>query len=93
MSVANIGRRPLTIDKVAFTEKRKGDYLFLTDRALEGPRDLAEGKSTPYIVEQRLVPLANLDRVIVIDNAGRIWKRRVPGKVLRSAVPSPPNVG
>jgi hypothetical protein len=80
VTVANIGRRPLTIGLVGFTQRGKGGDIVLTDSTREGAKDVPEGKSATYLAEQAGLPLANLKHVLVRDNAGRIWKRRVPKK-------------
>ena len=81
VGVANIGRRPLTIELVGFTQRGKGGDIILTASTREGAKDLPEGKSATYLAEQAAIPLTNLKYVLVRDNAGRIWKRRVPKRV------------
>jgi hypothetical protein len=81
VTVANIGRRPLTVGLVGFTQRRKGGDIILTDSTREGAKDIPEGKSATYLAEQAALPLTNLKHVLVRDNAGRIWKRRVPKNV------------
>jgi hypothetical protein len=81
VTVGNVGRRPLTIGLVGFTQRGKGDDIVLTDSTREGAKDVPEGKSVTYLAEQAGLPLFKLKHVIVRDNAGRIWKRRVSRKV------------
>lgn len=81
VTVANVGRRPLTISLVGFTQRGKRGDIILTDSTREAPKEVLEGKSAAYRAEQALLPLGHLKRVIVRDSAGRLWKRRVPRRV------------
>lgn len=88
VTVANRGRRTVTVEAVSFSTK-SGDIL-LGDSVREGPKEVAEGKAVTYIAEQARIPLASLKRVAARDTTGRVWKRRVPRNIRRAAASSPP---
>jgi hypothetical protein len=81
VTVRNKGRRLVTISSVAFTTRgREGKNILLTNSVR--PREIAEGKSESYLaLQEALPPLLKLKKVIVQDQAGRCWKRRVPRTV------------
>lgn len=83
VTVSNSGRRPVTVTGVGFSQRRRAGDILLSDSLREGPREITEGKSTSYLAEQEGLPLSNLDRVVVRDATGRVWKRRVPKSILR----------
>lgn len=78
VTVSSIGRRPITIEKVALMKKEglRGHHL-LADSVLKGPRDLTEGKSATYLLAQDLVNFAEIDHVVAIDSTGRHWRGKV----------------
>jgi len=77
VTVASSGRRPVTIEKVALMKKEglRGHHL-LAD-SLKGPRELTEGKSTTYLLEQDLVNFDEIDHAVAIDSTGRHWRGKV----------------
>jgi hypothetical protein len=80
VTVANRGRRPVTIEKVWFdtSEPGRGPHILLHDSLLSGSRELAEGKATTYLADQALVDLRQLTRVTVSDQTGRTWSGKPP---------------
>jgi cold shock CspA family protein len=84
VSVANTGRRTVTVGLVGFTQRPRGSGdIFLHDSTREGPKEISEGKSVTYSANQEGLPIAKLHHVIVRDQAGRVWKRRVPRALRR----------
>lgn len=79
VAVANLGRRPITVGLVGFTQKPRGsEEILLSDCTREGAQEIGEGKSATYLAEQEGLPLAKLRHVVVTDQTGRVWKQRVP---------------
>ena len=70
ISVINSGRRPVTIEKVAgITRDKKEKNFILTDSL--GARELTEGKSTDYLVEQDLIgDLSKIKYFVAYDLTG-----------------------
>lgn len=85
VTVANPGRRAVTVSAVWFTTAGRGDDILLTDSMRNGPREITEGKSEVYLTAQEGLPLADLRSVWVRDQAGRIWKQRIPRSVRRAS--------
>lgn len=78
VTVANIGRRPVTIGSVALIRKGEtGRYLLLSDSVREGARELSEGESTTYIAEQDELDHRNVSGVVAYDQSGRQWKGKL----------------
>lgn len=79
VSVANRGRRPVTIQKVWLTQKgSKGKGgLLRSDSIRQGSAELAEGKKVDYLVDQASLDLDTLRGVVAEDLTGRVWKGRV----------------
>jgi hypothetical protein len=77
VTVANRGRRPVTISKVWFDTKthnpERGPHLLLSDSFLPAFREVAEGKATHYLMDQTDIDLNDLGRVVVADLTGRTW--------------------
>lgn len=79
--IANRGRRPVTVDAVGLIPKdpTRGEFL-LTDSVQ--PRTITEGKAESYllrhsILEDQEIHPEDLKRVIVRDQTGRIWGKRL----------------
>ena len=87
VTVANVGRRPVTIATVGFAQRGKLSDLILADSIRNDPTEIAEGKSAIYMERQEGFPFASVACVIVRDSAGRISKRRVPRMIRRMASP------
>jgi hypothetical protein len=81
VQITNTGRRTVAIATVWFSQKPSGNDIALDDSARVGPREVAEGRSTSYVLDQAYFPGMHLHRVFVRDEAGRIWTQRVPAEV------------
>jgi hypothetical protein len=91
VNIANTGRRPVTIGVVWFSQRTDGaGDLALDETARVGPRELAEGQSAAYLINQADFPGADLDSVFVRDQGGKIWQHRVPEDVRRAYASVPP---
>ena len=79
VSVANRGRRPVTIQKVWLTQKdsKRKSGLLLHDSIRQGSAELAEGKKVDYLLDQAGLDLDTLRGVVAEDLTGRLWKGRV----------------
>ena len=81
-TVANCGRRPITITHVSFENAdSSAPTLLVGDSVREGPRELTEGKSTSYLVRQEGLNLSQLTYVCVCDATGKVHRRKL-AKVL-----------
>ena len=74
ITVINRGRIPLTITKVALMLK-KAWYYIITE-SLYGGRELKEGKSTDYLVEQDLIDFSKLLYIFIYDATDKVYKKR-----------------
>lgn len=80
VTVANPGRRAVTVGAVWFTASGKDSFM-LTEAVRNGPIEITEGKSYAYKVVQSGLPMERLRSVSVQDQVGRVWRRRVPRSV------------
>lgn len=81
VTVANQGRRPVTIKTIAALPKSKKDKaMILLDSFRLGPRELSEGKSTDYVFEQDQVDFAKLKYIVAYDMTGKQYRCRVRPK-------------
>lgn len=80
IDVANIGRRPITITHVGFYEIGKKEGGLLGDSFTKGPREIHEGKSTSYLMDQSLIDIKKLKTVIAIDATGKTYKKKISRK-------------
>lgn len=80
IGVANAGRRPITITHVGFYEIGKKEGGLLGDSFTKGPREIQEGKSTSYLMDQSLIDIKKLKTVIAIDATGKTYKKRISRK-------------
>jgi hypothetical protein len=78
VTVANRGRRPVTITKVYLSRKseRKG-AIILADSLLRGATELGEGKAADYAIDQAQIDPADVRCVAAQDATGRVWKGRL----------------
>jgi hypothetical protein len=83
VTVANVGRRTVTVSKVFFTQKGGEPAFLLSDSMREGPKELAEGKAATFLANQEDFPFATVARVVVFDLADRRWSERVPPRIRR----------
>jgi hypothetical protein len=76
VTIANVGRRPITIIRCALTEKDKSGRLFGVEQL---PRTIAESE-TFVVLAHAWDVTEKLDCIVVNDSSGREWK--IPGKPL-----------
>jgi len=71
ITVANRGRRPRTIEKVGFTYRtaERSQPVIAADSALKGPRELTEGRSSMWMVEQDAITADDIEEVWAYDQA------------------------
>jgi len=84
VNVANKGRRTTTITHVGFYEIGKKETGLLADSFIKGPRELQEGKSTMYLMDQSLIDIEKLKTVIAIDATGKTYKKKISRKFRRN---------
>ncbi len=53
ITVSNKGRRPVLITRVGYQFLKKGGGVILADSMRKGSRELTEGKSTEYLIEDK----------------------------------------
>lgn len=76
--VINKGKRPVTIQNVAFISKSKNDKNgILSDSFLRGRVELTEGKSIDYLLEQDSVDLKKIKYFVAYDLTGRGYKGKL----------------
>ena len=83
VDVVNIGRRPITITHVGFYEIGKKECGLLGDSFTKGPREISEGKSTSYLIDQSLIDIEKMKTVIAIDATGKTYKKKISRKFRR----------
>jgi len=78
ITVINKGKRPVTIQNVGFSQRNRNDKEgILADSFKEGPRELSEGKSTDYLVQQDLIDLEKIKYFVAYDQTGRQYKGKL----------------
>lgn len=78
VTVMNRGRRPVTIQNVAYVlADTKEKYGIFADSLLNTLKELTEGKAAQYFVEQDKVPLDKIKYFIAIDSIGRKYKGKL----------------
>jgi hypothetical protein len=78
--VANRGRRPVTVEKVLFEyfkDKSSTPFSLLADSLRQGPKEITEGKSESYCVDQAGHDWATVRAIHIVDNTGRTYKKRL----------------
>ena len=81
IKVINKGRRPVTIGNVGFITKGNNEKdALLSDSLREGPRELNEGKSTSYLMEQDAIDLNKIKYFVAYDLTGREFKGKLKRK-------------
>ncbi len=74
LTVANKGRRPVTITKTAgIYLKNKGGFIF-SDSMIYGSRELKEGKSADFLTKQKDLDLKNISYFAAYDAVGNIYR-------------------
>lgn len=83
ISVANKGRRPVTITKVAaIFLKMQGGFIF-SDSMIYGSRELKEGKSVDNLVKQNETNLSEISYFAAYDAVGNTYKLYQAPLILR----------
>lgn len=77
ITVANRGRRPVTIHSVGLESKGKGPDYLSSDSMRKGPREVGEGKAESYFLAQSGLDTEAIRNVIVVDQTGRKWRARL----------------
>jgi len=78
IDIANVGRRPITITHVGFEETGEdAGAILVADSVKHGSREIQEGKSTSYLVNQSQMKLERLKNIIVFDATGKKYRRKV----------------
>lgn len=77
VTIINNGRRPFTINTVGFEYFKKKGGAILTDSGKYGPREINEGQSSDYLVEQKLVNLKDVIYFFAKDNVGKTHIKRI----------------
>ncbi len=77
VTVANRGRRPATVSHVWLDVKGMKEKILLDDSILYGSRELKEGASTTYALDQSSVQLEKVKYVYAGDQTGRQWRGRL----------------
>lgn len=72
VTVANRGRRPVTIEKV-FLQMKEKPHSILADSLSRGPSEISEGKSVTFLCEQLGSELDRVKKIVAIDQTGRHW--------------------
>lgn len=78
ITVVNRGRRPVIITQAGckFKQKEK-PWTIASDSFFYGSRELSEGKSTEFLIEQASIDFSRLLFIWAYDATGRIYKKRV----------------
>jgi len=77
VTVANRGRRPVTISHVWMERADSQEKILLSDSFLQGNREITEGKATQYLMDQAGLDLGTIKRVYAGDQAGRRWSAKL----------------
>ncbi len=77
ITVANRGRRTVTIQNVGLESKGKGPDYLASDSMRKGPLEVAEGKAQTYLMKQSGLDLSTIKGAIVVDQTGRNWRAKL----------------
>lgn len=78
ITVINKGRRSVTITKAGLKLKKgKHEWLIAADSMMYKQRELTEGKSCDFLIEQEQVDLNNIDYAWACDATGKTYKGKV----------------
>ena len=77
ITIANRGRRPMTISTVYCRCRSDKSRTLLSDSIILTPKQLTEGRSSTYLLEQDLVDPSDMKYLVVVDETGREWKDRI----------------
>jgi hypothetical protein len=79
VTVANRGRRPVTISHVWVEKADSTKQKILLDDSIHGPREITEGKAAQYLMDQTGLDRTTIKRVYAGDMAGRQWSTKFEG--------------
>lgn len=77
ITVRNRGKRTVTIQSVGYVTKAKKDLNGLLTDSME-TKELMDGKSTTYLVDQSLINANKIKHFVAYDQAGRAFKGKLP---------------
>lgn len=81
VTVINKGKRPVTIGNVGFiTKDKKESNAILSDSAFPANREIKEGQSTDYMLEQSTVDLSKIKYFVAYDKTGREFRGKLHQK-------------
>lgn len=74
VTVANIGRRTVTIQAVSLLRRDSEKVQLVLDESIREGREISEGKSTTFVTDQEGLDLENISGVVAYDQVGRSWR-------------------
>ncbi len=77
ITIANRGRRAVTISTVYYRSRRNKSRTLLSDSIIVTPKELTEGRSNTYLLDQDLVDPSDIKHLVVVDETGREWKGKI----------------
>jgi len=77
ITVANRGRRPVTIQSIGLESKGDGPDYLASDSMRQGPREVGEGKAESYLMAQSGLELDSIRGAIAVDQTGRKWRAKL----------------
>ena len=78
LSVANKGRRPVTITKAGYVFLKRNGGVIWSDSMIYGSRELLEGKSADYIMSQKKIEdFSEISYFAAYDAIGNAYKKYV----------------
>ena len=77
ITVANRGRRTVTIQNVGLESKGRGPDYLASDSMRKGPLEVAKGKAQTYLMKQSGLDLNTIKTAIVVDQTGRKWRAKL----------------
>lgn len=82
ITIANPGRRPITITHVGFTMKEGENDILLGESVRDGNREILPGHNTDYLARQDMIDESNLQYLTVNDGALNEFRYKV-SRILR----------
>ncbi|MBI3320326.1 MAG: hypothetical protein HYZ89_07070 [Candidatus Omnitrophica bacterium] len=79
ITVINMGRRPVSITQCGLKERRGGNFLLVKDSIRYGIKELTEGKSCEFLLEESQVDTNNIACAFAQDATGKMYR----GKFVR----------
>lgn len=80
ITVANRGRRPVTIHGVGLESKGNGPDYLASDSMRLGPREVGEGKAESWFMTQSGLDLETIRGAVAVDQTGRRWRTKLGGR-------------